>query len=146
VNDSDVSSLIDREDLIDLLGSGVPHENFDYRGMSGGPMLTAVEHHGLRSWRLAGVIYARIPRMAWCLASPVHHFRLSGQDLTLDQVAKFRRTRRVKEDIRRFASVSAAFERVGRIQMRNPGLHVLVHVARGLEDDLLRPELARERL
>jgi hypothetical protein len=57
VSDVDISSLIDGEDLIDLLGSGVPHENFDYRGISGGPMLTVVEHHGLRSWRLAGVIY-----------------------------------------------------------------------------------------
>jgi hypothetical protein len=42
--------------LIPLLGSGIPPENFDFRGMSGGPMLGVVEST-LRSWALVGVIY-----------------------------------------------------------------------------------------
>jgi len=57
VSDRDISSQIERENLIDLMGKGIPPENFDFGGMSGGPMLTIVEHNGLRSYRLAGVIY-----------------------------------------------------------------------------------------
>ncbi len=38
-----------------VFGQGLPPENFDFRGMSGGPMLTVVQNT-LRSWMLAGVI------------------------------------------------------------------------------------------
>lgn len=58
VNDRDISSLIERERLIDVIGRGVPRTNYDYSGMSGGPMLTVVESAGVRSWRLAGVVYS----------------------------------------------------------------------------------------
>lgn len=58
VSDRDVSSVIEREHLIAVLGKGLPPENFDFGGMSGGPMLTVIEdQNGLRSWSLAGVIY-----------------------------------------------------------------------------------------
>src|SRR5260221_4311043 len=57
VSERDVSSLIEREQLIGVLGDGVPPENFDFRGISGGPMLAMVETDKLRSWVLAGVIY-----------------------------------------------------------------------------------------
>jgi hypothetical protein len=57
VSDTDISSLIEREHIMDVLGTGLPPENYDFGGMSGGPMLTVVEHNNLRSWRLAGVIY-----------------------------------------------------------------------------------------
>jgi len=57
ISDLDVSSLMEREHLIGVLGEGIPPENFNFSGMSGGPMITAVEHNGIRSWRLAGVIY-----------------------------------------------------------------------------------------
>jgi hypothetical protein len=56
VSEQDVSSLIDREHIIPVLGGGVPPENFDFRGISGGPMLYVIEGV-LRSWALAGVIY-----------------------------------------------------------------------------------------
>lgn len=56
VSERDVSSLIEREHIIPVLGGGVPPENFDFRGISGGPMLYVVEGV-LRSWALAGVIY-----------------------------------------------------------------------------------------
>jgi hypothetical protein len=56
VSDTDVSSLIEREHIIATLGGGIPPENFDFRGISGGPMLYVVEGV-LRSWALAGVIY-----------------------------------------------------------------------------------------
>jgi hypothetical protein len=57
ISDTDISTLIERDHLIDVMGLGLPPENFDFGGMSGGPMLAVVEHNGLRSWRLAGVIY-----------------------------------------------------------------------------------------
>jgi hypothetical protein len=56
VSELDVSTLIEREYLIPTLGQGVPPEDFDYRGMSGGVMLTVVDAP-LHSWALAGVIY-----------------------------------------------------------------------------------------
>jgi hypothetical protein len=56
VSDKDVSSLIQREYLMPALGGGVPTENFDFRGISGGLMLTVVQNT-LRSWMMAGVIY-----------------------------------------------------------------------------------------
>jgi hypothetical protein len=57
ISETDVSSLVERENLIDVMGLGLPAENFDFRGISGGPMLSVIEHRGLRSWQLAGVIY-----------------------------------------------------------------------------------------
>jgi hypothetical protein len=56
VSERDVSTLIEREHLIPALGGGTPPENFDFRGISGGPMLMVVQG-ALRSWALAGVIY-----------------------------------------------------------------------------------------
>ena len=57
ISEKDVSSLIERINLIPVLGRGLPPENFDFGGISGGPMLTVVEQNGLRSWSLAGVIH-----------------------------------------------------------------------------------------
>lgn len=58
ISERDVSSLIDRDQIIPVLGEGLPPENYDFGGISGGPMLTVVEAQGgIRSWRLAGVIY-----------------------------------------------------------------------------------------
>jgi hypothetical protein len=45
----DVSSQIERENLIAVLGGGVPPENYDFGGISGGPMVAVVEQGGLRS-------------------------------------------------------------------------------------------------
>ena len=56
VSEKDISTLIEREHLIPVLGGGVPPENFDFGGISGGPMLMVIQHQ-LRSWALAGVIY-----------------------------------------------------------------------------------------
>ena len=57
INDRDISVLIEREYLINVMGKGLPPEDFDFGGISGAPMLTVVENCGLRLWRLAGVIY-----------------------------------------------------------------------------------------
>jgi hypothetical protein len=57
INERDISTLIERDCMVDVLGIGLPPENFDFRGISGGPMLTIVETPVIRSWALAGVIY-----------------------------------------------------------------------------------------
>jgi hypothetical protein len=57
VSDRDVSTLIERQHLVAVLGQGLPPEDYDFRGMSGGPMLTVIETSAIRSWALAGVIY-----------------------------------------------------------------------------------------
>ncbi|MGD0187899.1 MAG: hypothetical protein ABSC25_21990 [Roseiarcus sp.] len=56
VSDKDISTLIEREHLTAALGGGIPPENFDFGGISGGPMITVVQS-SLRSWALAGVMY-----------------------------------------------------------------------------------------
>jgi hypothetical protein len=56
VSEKDISTLIEREHLMPALGGGIPPENFDFRGISGGPMLMVIQGE-LRSWALAGVIY-----------------------------------------------------------------------------------------
>lgn len=57
VSEIDISTLIERRHLIDVLGGGIPPEDYDFRGMSGGPMLSVIETAAIRSWALAGVIY-----------------------------------------------------------------------------------------
>jgi hypothetical protein len=57
LSERDVSTVIEREHLMPVLGGGLPPENFDFGGMSGGPMLMVIQEHGFRSWALAGVIY-----------------------------------------------------------------------------------------
>lgn len=51
VNDRNVCCRID----------GSPPADHDTGGISGAPLLTRVERHGVRSWRLAGVIYTAQP-------------------------------------------------------------------------------------
>ena len=56
VSELDISTQIDLESLHPILGQGVPPEDFNYGGMSGGVMLTVVETP-LHSLTLAGVIH-----------------------------------------------------------------------------------------
>lgn len=56
VSEKDVSTLIEREHLMPLLGHGIPPENFDFGGISGGAVLMVMQDQ-LRSWALAGMIY-----------------------------------------------------------------------------------------
>jgi hypothetical protein len=57
VSETNVSSLVERQNLIVVLGGGIPPEDYDFGGMSGGPMLMVIETGTIRSWSLAGVIY-----------------------------------------------------------------------------------------
>lgn len=53
----DIWTVFNRANWIDVMGLGLPPERYDFGGISGGPMLSVIERHGLRSWALAGVIY-----------------------------------------------------------------------------------------
>ena len=55
VNQFDISTQFEREHMVSEFGKGIPPEDFEFGGISGGPMLTVVEA-GIRTWRLAGVI------------------------------------------------------------------------------------------
>jgi hypothetical protein len=57
VSERDICTLFDRNQWIDVLGLGVPPVNYDFGGLSGGPLLSVIERNGLRTWTLAGVIY-----------------------------------------------------------------------------------------
>jgi hypothetical protein len=57
VNERVISSQIERDHLAPVFSDELMPENFDFRGMSGGPMITVVQHKGLRSWMLGGVIF-----------------------------------------------------------------------------------------
>jgi hypothetical protein len=56
VNDISISVQIEREHLFPVLGEGLPPENYDFGGISGGPVLAIVQTPTLRSWMPAGVI------------------------------------------------------------------------------------------
>jgi hypothetical protein len=57
ISETDVSNLIERDRLVATLSEGLPPENFDFRGMSGGPMLSVINYQGKRTSALAGVLY-----------------------------------------------------------------------------------------
>ena len=58
VSELDVSTLIERDQIMPVRG-GPPllPENYNFQGISGGPMLSVIDHRGLRTWALAGVVY-----------------------------------------------------------------------------------------
>jgi len=57
VSAKDVSSQIERKNLVATLGDGLPPDSYDFGGMSGGPMLAVFDYKGMRTSALAGVIY-----------------------------------------------------------------------------------------
>lgn len=56
VDSQNIVTSINHDDLVDPLGHGFPPEDFDFGGMSGGPLLAVIET-GIVSWGLAGVIF-----------------------------------------------------------------------------------------
>ena len=56
VSETDVSTMLERANLVPVLGRGVPPENFDFGGISGGPMLTLVPGTPV-GVALAGVVH-----------------------------------------------------------------------------------------
>jgi hypothetical protein len=56
VSEKSISIQLEREYLVPLLGGGIPPENFNFGGISGGPVIKIVET-GIRTYALAGVLY-----------------------------------------------------------------------------------------
>lgn len=55
VSETRIITVVNQGDLQDPLGHGLPPSDFEFGGMSGGPMIAVIET-GLISWALAGVI------------------------------------------------------------------------------------------
>jgi len=56
ISETDISIQIKREELTDILGYGLPTQNYNFGGMSGGPVLALIDGT-IQSWVLAGVVY-----------------------------------------------------------------------------------------
>jgi hypothetical protein len=56
VSEKNISILLEREYLVPMLGGGVPPENFNFGGISGGPVIKIVET-SIRTYALAGIIH-----------------------------------------------------------------------------------------
>jgi hypothetical protein len=90
-HDTCISIQIERGNLMQVLGDEPMPENFDFGGMSGGPVLAIVQSHTLRSWKPAGVIFQgpnptgdasqSIAGLEIIRARPVHFIKADG---TLD--------------------------------------------------------------
>ena len=58
VSDRDISMVRPPDnEVTDVEGKGLPPRNFDFGGMSGGPVIAVLDCSGITSWALAGVIY-----------------------------------------------------------------------------------------
>lgn len=57
VNRTCISLQIERQNVVRVIGDEDMPENFDFGGMSGGPLLAMVERGSLRGWAPAGVIF-----------------------------------------------------------------------------------------
>jgi hypothetical protein len=51
-----ISLLIEREKMYQCLGDGELPENYNFGGISGGPLVSLVERGGIRGWVAAGII------------------------------------------------------------------------------------------
>ena len=56
-HETSISILIERENLFQVLGDKVMPENYDFGGISGGPVIAIVQTPTVRSWMPAGVIF-----------------------------------------------------------------------------------------
>jgi hypothetical protein len=87
-----ISIQIEREELVRLLGDYDMPENFNFGGMSGGPLIAIVQAEIMRTWKPAGVIISgpnpgdapdqdSIPGFEVIRARPIHFIKADG---TLD--------------------------------------------------------------
>jgi hypothetical protein len=87
-----ISIQIERENLVRLLGDDDMPENFNFGGMSGGPLIAVVQAEIMRTWKPAGVIVSGpnpgdapnqdfIPGFEVIRARPIHFIKADG---TLD--------------------------------------------------------------
>jgi hypothetical protein len=87
-----ISIQIERDELVRLLGDRDMPENFNFGGMSGGPLIAIVQAEIMRGWKPAGVIISGpnpgdapdqdfIPGFEVIRARPIHFIKADG---TLD--------------------------------------------------------------
>jgi hypothetical protein len=93
-----ISIQIEREYLVRMLGKDDMPENFNFGGMSGGPLLAIVQAEIMRTWKPAGVIISGpnpgdapdqdfIPGFEVIRARPIHFIKSDGY-LDLDRWAQ----------------------------------------------------------
>jgi hypothetical protein len=54
--ETSLSILIERENLAQIIGDEAMPEDYDFGGISGGPVIAIVQSPTMRSWRPAGII------------------------------------------------------------------------------------------
>jgi hypothetical protein len=80
VSDRMILCLIEEDYLIDTpCHKGIAPSNYDAGGVSGAPLLTVVEHRGLWSWRLGGVIVEAPAAGGMLLAARADYILPNGQ-------------------------------------------------------------------
>jgi hypothetical protein len=57
INEPSLSILIERENLLQVLGNQAMPDDYDFGGISGGPVLAIVDTGTIRCWMPAGVIF-----------------------------------------------------------------------------------------
>jgi hypothetical protein len=88
VHENGISIQLERDKLVLAFGESIPPENFDFGGISGGPVITIVETNLIRSYMPAGVIYTgpntsenegeAIAGFEVIKARPIHYIRPDG--------------------------------------------------------------------
>jgi hypothetical protein len=74
-NEQSISVQIERERLVQVHGDGVMSEDYDFGGISGGPLIAIVQTQTMRSWIPAGVIIQGPNRTGDSLQS-IHGFEV----------------------------------------------------------------------
>ncbi len=88
-HETTTSILIERDNLVRVLGDSDMPENFNFGGMSGGPLLAIIQAEVMRTWRPAGVIIQgpnpgdvpteeAIPGIEIIRARPIHFIKADG--------------------------------------------------------------------
>jgi hypothetical protein len=88
-NETSISILIEREHLTQVLGDGYMPENYDFGGISGGPLIAIVQTPTVRSWMPAGVVVQgpnpsgvageSISGLEIIKARPIHFIKPNGE-------------------------------------------------------------------
>lgn len=78
--DHQISMPFERRYWIDTMGLGLPPEDFDFGGISGGPILLPMEKDGAWSFHLGGVIseFPAMKGVETVVASPAHYIAADG--------------------------------------------------------------------
>ncbi len=99
-HETSLSILIERENLVQVLGDKALSENYDFGGISGGPVLAIVQTPTIRSWMPAGVIIQgpnpsgvtgeSISGLEIIKARPIHFIKPNGEiDVARWEQARF---------------------------------------------------------